>query len=144
LQTLNAVNPTPAQIQALTGSSVEGPIVMLNLLKFREKAAYEDGRDAHLSGLEAYLRYGAEMQKLVAAGGGRIVFNARAKALVIGDVEDPWDAVALVEYPSPQAFVQIVMSEQVAKIAHHRKAGLAGQLLIMCASTPPTPRTAGV
>jgi uncharacterized protein (DUF1330 family) len=134
MQILNAINPTPAQIQALVGSSVQGPIVMLNLLKFREKAAYEDGHDAHIPGVEAYMRYGVEMQKIVAAGGGRIVFNAQAKTLVVGEVEELWDAVALVEYPSPQAFVQLVTSEAVGSITHHRKAGLAGQLLIMCAA----------
>src|SRR5262245_26041028 len=119
MQILNAINPKPAQMQALIGSSVQGPIVMLNLLKFREKAAYDDGHDAHISGLEAYMRYGVEMQKIVAGGGGRIVFNAQSKMLVVGEVEDLWDAVVLVKYPSPQAFVQLVTSEAVGSITHH-------------------------
>jgi uncharacterized protein (DUF1330 family) len=134
MQVLNAVNPSPAQIQALVASAVPGPIVMLNLLKFRPNAAYDDGHDAHISGQEAYMRYGAPMQQLVAADGGRIIFSGQAQTMVIGEVGEQWDAVALLEYKSPQDFVRLATSEAVNKIAVHRKAGLTGQLLIMCTS----------
>lgn len=132
MQVVNAVMPTPAQIGALAATAGEGPITMLNLLKFKAQAAYEGASEPPMSGREAYMRYGEEVQRLVAAVGGRVIFNGRVAAQAIGDVEDQWDAVALVEYPSAASFVSMAMSEPMQKIAHHRKAGLEGQLLIMC------------
>jgi uncharacterized protein (DUF1330 family) len=51
--------------------------------------------------------------------------------LVIGEVEELWDAVAIVEYPSKATFQQLVMSPEVQAIEVHREAGFAGQLLIL-------------
>lgn len=132
MNVINAVMPAPEQIAALAASAEPGPIVMVNLLKFREKAAYDTPGEPEMSGQAAYMRYGEEVQKLVAKGGGRVIFQGAAKQLVIGQVEGAWDVVALVEYASPQAFVQMAMSPEMGTIAHHRKAGLEGQLLIMC------------
>ena len=70
------------------------------------------------------------MARLVQALGGRIRYSGRVTSLMIGEVEDLWDAVALAEYPSLAAFRAMAMSEDMGKIDHHRKAGLAGQLNI--------------
>ena len=59
----NRVQPDPEQIKEFL--EVDGPVTMVNLLKFREKAVYEDGRDPDISGAEAYGRYAKEMKKLV-------------------------------------------------------------------------------
>jgi uncharacterized protein (DUF1330 family) len=103
---------------------------MVNLLKFKPKAEYEDGSDAHLSGAEAYARYGEEVRKLVEALGGTFRYAGRVTDLMIGEVEELWDVVALMEYPSLAAFRQMAMSPEMHAIEHHRKAGLAGQLNI--------------
>jgi uncharacterized protein (DUF1330 family) len=126
----NAVLPRPDQIQGLLGLGGDAPIVMLNLLKFRETADYGDADEPPATGREAYMRYGEPMRRLVEAQGGRFVFSGRIDALAIGEVGDLWDVAALVEYPSRAAFVAIAMSPEVAALGHHRKAGLAGQLLI--------------
>ena len=126
----NALTPTPEQIQALLADSDEGPVAMLNLLKFRKKARYADGRETSLSGQDAYMLYGTEMVKIVAAGGGRILYSGVPTRLMIGQVEDEWDAVGIMEYPSRQGFVEIVSKPEVAEIGVHREAGLEGQLLI--------------
>ena len=126
----NALLPTPEQIQGLLTDSDEGPVAMLNLLKFREKAQYADGRETDLSGQEAYMLYGAEMKKIVEAGGGRFLYSGLPTRLMIGLVEDEWDAVGIVEYPSRKGFVEIVSKPEVATIGVHREAGLEGQLLI--------------
>lgn len=60
--------PRSEQIQALFAKAPEGPLVMLNLLKFKEKAIYPDRRETDLSGVEAYSIYSAEMKKLIEAG----------------------------------------------------------------------------
>jgi hypothetical protein len=128
----NAVYPTGEQLGALMALPKSGPVVMLNLLKFRAKAEYKDGRATELSGLEAYTLYGQLMTRFVTERGGKLHFTAPASAPVIGSVGEMWDMVALMEYPSPQAFVEIATSPEVAEFGVHREAGLAGQLLIPC------------
>lgn len=132
----NAVLPRGEQLQALLGAPGEGPIVMLNLLKFRERADYGERDDPPCSGREAYARYGDRMRDFVLSRGARILFTGRADALVIGEVAELWDAVALVEYPSRQAFVEIATAPELSGFHYHRAAGLAGQLLIQVTDTP--------
>ncbi|MCX8071822.1 MAG: DUF1330 domain-containing protein [Candidatus Binatia bacterium] len=127
----NRLYPDAGQIAHLQDeASPDGPIVMVNLLKFREKAQYPDGRDAHLSGREAYMRYGMEVAKLVEASGGRILFAGNVTFLTIGAAEELWDEVVLVEYPSRAAFLRMAMSPEWRAIEVHREAGLEGQLNI--------------
>jgi len=129
----NALYPTADRIGALMSDTSDTRIVMLNLLKFRGRAAYPDGRDSELSGREAYMRYGEKMQQLIVREGGRMVFSGEILSLVIGTVGELWDVAAMVEYPSSAAFARIVTSPEVAEIGVHRAAGLAGQLLIRVA-----------
>lgn len=129
----NALRPGDEQLKAFferAGTERDGPVIMVNLLKFRERAAYPDGHDAHLSGFEAYMRYGAEVSKIVARLGGRMVFSGAVDGLMLGEVGELWDQVALVEYPSRAAFLEMVMSPEYHAIEVHREAGLAGQLNI--------------
>lgn len=132
MQVENAVLPRHEQIADLLTLGGDAPIQMLNLLKFHEVAQYDDLAEPKISGREAYMRYGAPMSALVAQKGGRMLFSAAIDALVIGEVGELWDVAAIMEYPSRAAFVAIATSPEVAAIAHHRKAGLAGQLLIQC------------
>ena len=130
MQVINAVIPPMEQAMAFFGGTEDGPFVMVNLLKFKPKAEYEDGSDAHLTGAEAYARYGDEVRKLVEGLGGKIRYGGHVSGLMIGEVEELWDMVALAEYPSLAAFRQMALSPQMHAIEHHRKAGLAGQLNI--------------
>lgn len=126
----NAVMPSPEQAMGFFGAPEDGPFVMVNLLKFKPRAEYEDGSNADLTGEQAYMRYGEEVRKLVEGLGGRIRYQGRVTGLLLGEVEDLWDVVALAEYPSLAAFQQMAMSPEMHAIEHHRKAGLAGQLNI--------------
>ncbi len=130
MNVVNAVMPQPEQAMAFFGAPEDGPFVMVNLLKFHETARYEDGSDAHLSGAEAYARYGEAVRKLVEGLGGRVRYSGVVTGLMLGEVEDLWDMVALAEYPSLAAFRQMALSPEMHVIEHHRKAGLAGQLNI--------------
>jgi uncharacterized protein (DUF1330 family) len=129
----NAVYPTRSRVEALTADASGEPVVMLNLLRFRERAAYPDGRPSDLTGRQAYDLYAAAMQKVIEERGGRVVFGGDIASLVIGDVEDAWDTCVLVEYPSAAAFAATVTSPEVAEIGVHRAAGLEGQLLLRVA-----------
>ncbi|MGA6971487.1 MAG: DUF1330 domain-containing protein [Candidatus Binatus sp.] len=130
----NAVYPAPAGIQALGQDSSSTKIAMLNLLKFRDKAIYKDGRPDDISGREAYQRYATPMTKIVEREGGRVLFAGKIAGLVIGEVGQLWDLAAIMEYPSRAAFQRIVTLPEVAQISVHREAGLEGQLLIMTES----------
>lgn len=130
VQVSNEVVPNPSTAAAFFSGADDGPFVMVNLLRFRDKADYADGSDAHLSGRAAYERYGAEVRRMVEGLGGRVVYSGAVTGLLLGEVEDLWDAVALVEYPSLAAFRAMIRSPEMRAIEHHRVAGLAGQLNI--------------
>ena len=89
------LNPSAEQMRALRDLEIEGPVTMLNLLRFRP-----DG------GAEEYARYGEKAGSFLAASGARVRFLGRSVATVIGGEE--WDEVILVEYPSKEAFLGMV------------------------------------
>ncbi len=130
MEVVNEVLPAPARAMEFFGGEDDGPFVMVNLLKFKPFAEYPDGSDAHLSGREAYARYGVEVRKLIDGLGGCVRFSGAVSGLLLGEVEELWDAVALAEYPSLAAFRSMAMSPEMQAIEHHRLAGLAGQLNI--------------
>ena len=98
MQFTNEVTPSdPKQIEEMMAEGPEGPIYMVNLLKFRDKAEYADGRETNLTGREAYNIYAKEVTKLVEKFGGKAVFWGDTTALLLGQVDELWDEVALVE-----------------------------------------------
>ncbi len=125
----NQVQPDPENLQAFLSGAAE-PVVMVNLLRFKERAEYPDGRDGDLSGREAYERYASAMRGLVEAEGGRFLFGGEVESLLLGRTDDLWDVVGLVEYPTPQTLVKIASTPEFQEIEQHRMAGLAGQLNI--------------
>ncbi len=130
MEVVNEVLPSSARAMEFFSGDEDGPFVMVNLLKFKPFAEYPDGSEAHLSGREAYARYGVEVRKLIEGLGGRVRFSGEVSGLLLGEVEELWDAVALAEYPSLAAFRSMAMSPEMHAIEHHRLAGLAGQLNI--------------
>lgn len=131
MKVVNYVYPRLEQIMTLGQDPTPGPIAMVNLLKFHDRAQYPDGRAEDISGREAYMRYIAEMGPIVEAAGGRLLFSGDVRGLVIGEVEEMWDAVGIAEYPSRAEFYRIATSPEVQAIGVHREAGLTGQLLIL-------------
>lgn len=131
MNVVNHIYPTFDRLMALVQDPTPGPIAMVNLLKFHDQAQYKDGRSEQVSGREAYMRYIAEMGPIVEANGGRFLFSGDVKSLIIGDVDEMWDAVGIAEYPSRADFHRIATSPEVQAIGVHREAGLAGQLLIL-------------
>jgi uncharacterized protein (DUF1330 family) len=122
----NAVMPTPEQMRGTFMAPEDGPFVMVNLIKFRDRAAYASGED--VSGREAYMRYAKRMRVLCEANQARMIFSSQVVRLLLGEVEDLWDMVGLVEYPSRETFLRIAQSPEYREIEEHRIAGLAGQL----------------
>ena len=106
-------------------------IVMLNLLKYRAMAYYSDHRDEiPCSGEEAYQRYAALALPCVESVGGRIVYSGKSGASVIGPVDEKWDEIIVVEYPSIAAFQEMAFSDEYRSVAYHRAAALEDSRLI--------------
>lgn len=129
------VNPTPESIAALMRSHGDGPVHMINLLKFKAVADYPDGHEfAGSTGAEAYERYGRVAIANVVGLGGRLVSAGSFDASVIGDPGEDWDQIAIVEYPNTDAFLALVDTDGYLEATEHRTAGLERTRLI--AMTP--------
>ena len=96
----NKILPNDEQISGFLENPDLGPISMVNLLKFKKKAKYEDGRDTNLTGKEAYQLYSSEVINFVNKYGGEFLFAGSVSRLMLGEVEDMWDAVAIAKYPN--------------------------------------------
>ncbi len=119
--------PEGEQIQRLMEGPADTPVVMVNLLSFKERA---DGGNEGMTGQESYMRYGENMRKFVESKGGRFIWSGRVDSMVIGESDADFHVVGLVEYPSRKAFLEIASSAHVAEIGQDRAKGLAGQWLI--------------
>ena len=126
----NKVTPNEEQINGFLKNPEIGPISMVNLLKYKEKAIYDDGRDTNLSGEEAYGLYAAEVINLVEKYGGEFLFAGKVNRLMLGEVEEIWDSIAIAKYPNRKAMFEMTMDPEYQKIHVHRDAGLEGQLNI--------------
>jgi uncharacterized protein (DUF1330 family) len=129
----NALMPAPDQLESIFRTGKPAPMVMVNLLKFKPFAEYPNGRNAGMTGREAYAIYGAVVHHCLMQVGGRVLFSGDVTGLLLGQVDDLWDMVALAYYPSPQAMLEMVALPDYRGIEEHRFAGLAGQLNIRAA-----------
>lgn len=126
----NRMTHTQERRDVLVRDNDKGPVSMVNLLKFKDKAVYEDGRETQLSGLEAYNTYGVPMGKLIAEGGGKVTYTSEVDSLVVGEADELWDIVVILEYPSREKFLELISSPEAQLLQVHRTAGLAGQMLL--------------
>ncbi|OBA74536.1 DUF1330 domain-containing protein [Mycobacterium sp. 1554424.7] len=109
-----SLEPTPEQFAALAARPADEPVLMVNLLKFKTAG-----------GLESYLQYGQEVEPHLQRVGATLRYAGAAPTVVIGDGERPWwDVILIVEYPTPQAFIDMVTTPEYAKVHEHRAAAL--------------------
>lgn len=126
---MSNISPDPEKFRKLIEKH-QGPIVMINLLKFKAKAQGEEG-----TGAEAYGRYGSKVVKTTEVVGGKVLWSGRPESVLIGHSSDEWDAVALVQYPSPKALFEMGLMAEYQEIHKHREAGLERTVLIACTPT---------
>jgi|TARA_Y100000385_G_scaffold78625_1_gene79918 uncharacterized protein (DUF1330 family) len=130
MEVRNAVSPTKNQLKEFFEPEAKSPIYMVNLLKFYERAKYEDGRQSELTGREAYGLYARAVAQLITQVGGQVGFSGEVSRLMLGEVESLWDEVGIAMYPSRAAMMEMIQLPEYAEINIHRTAGLAGQLNI--------------
>ena len=104
-----------------------GPVVMVNLMRFRERSLDGDG-----SGWDAYLRYSALTVPMIKARGGTLLWTGNARAVALGAHDgNQWDYVALVHYPSVAAFIDMMTSaDYESRSDPHRRNGCAEHVII--------------
>ena len=126
----NHIHPSDQQLKALIAPGHDKPIYMVNLLKFKDKAEYPDGRETDLTGEQAFALYGEAMARILMGLGGGPMFSANVESLWLGQVEELWDAIVIAMYPNRRAMYDMLVSPEYQEAAIHRIAGLAGQLNI--------------
>ena len=133
---MSDIVPTTQQIQTMLENGPEGPMVMVNLLKYRETAAYPPTlpeAKENLTGRAAYQRYGMVALQHVTKRGGSIVWGGPQKFVMIGEDEgNIWDEVVCVRYPSREAFLDMTQDDDYLAAHYHREAGLEATVLLCC------------
>ena len=106
----------------------DGAIHMLNLVRLRAKAIYPDGRDA--SGRDAYRAYADESGPVFRRLGGTQVWVGAPQLMLIGPSDEAWDLVFIAQYPSGQAFIDMLRDPVYREAVKHRQAAVADSRLL--------------
>jgi len=126
------IDPTKEAFAALRGLALNHPVDMLNLVKLRDQATYEDGRTA--TGAEAYAAYGKASGSIFKGVGGEIIWSGEPQHIVIGPESETWDVAFIARYPTGQAFLDMVYDPKYQAIVFHRQAGVKNSRLIRTAT----------
>ena len=102
-------------------------VVMTRLLRFNERA---EGLEEDPSRIEAYHRYSEPLLRILEDNGGRLLWSGSAGPPVIGESQEPFHEIVVVEYPSVETYLELLTDERVAANDAYRQAGLACQWFI--------------
>lgn len=128
---MKTINPSTRDLSAFAQEAVDKkPIVMVNLLRFKEFADYGDHVEKNLTGRQAYGRYSKAVLPLLWEVGGQILWRGDVRNSFIAPKEESWDEVFLVYYPNRQAFINMVKSPAYQQIMSHRTAGTLDSRLL--------------
>jgi len=123
-----AISPNGDQFRELAAAPDDGPVVMLNLLKFKARA--DTGAEA--TGEQEYRAYGDAAVVMIEERGGSVIWAGRADQILIGDAAEDWDQVLLVQYPSRAAFLDMVSQPTYQDAHKHRESGLERTVVVAC------------
>lgn len=122
------VDPDRERFGSFKALSREHPIHMLNLIRLKDTAVYDDGQTA--TGAQAYAAYGRESGPIFRALGGRIVWSGEFELPLIGPADETWDICFIAEYPTAEAFISMIRDPDYQKAVRHRSAAVADSRLI--------------
>ena len=125
---LSYIDPERDQFEAFKALPRDEPVMMLNLLRFRDRAAYPDGREA--TGAEAYAAYGRESAPVFRRVGGDIVWRGRPELMLIGPRDKHWDLIFVARYPTAGAFLEMITDPVYREAVKHRQAAVLDSRLI--------------
>lgn len=139
------LDPTDESVRRLLERGIEGPVMMLNLLRFREQADYsafpELAPPEPISGSEAYDMYVRHTTPFLTAGGGSVEFFGTGGHNFVGPDDERWDVVMMIRQASVSDFFAFVTNEQYLAGIGHRAAALEDSRLLPIVEQP-LPRTA--
>ena len=134
MSTETYLNVDRSRLEAFLSLPANEPVVMLNLLRFREIADYNQSPELAppepISGQEAYRRYGEHALPMVRKAGGETLFSGAPGAFLIGPDSEEWDLALLVKYPSRAAFMKMISDDAYRAGAGHRSAALEDSRLL--------------
>ena len=107
----------------------DGPVWMVNLMSYRDRADYADGRSSEITGREADDLY-APIGPLAAIG-AEVVFVADVDTQFLQDTP-PWHRVGIVKYPSRRSFIEMQSRPDFKELHHHKDAGMAATIVMGC------------
>jgi hypothetical protein len=123
---------------ATTPPDEDGPVWMVNLMKYREVAAYDDGNPDGVSGREADDRYAPV--EILREIGAEVVFFGDVDTQLLGD-QPRWDRIGVVKYPTRRAFIEMQSRPDFRAKHEHKQAGMSETIVMGCqpAVVPPWP-----
>jgi len=131
-----SIDPTADQVRTLRDAPDDQPITMVNLLKYRAQARYEDDSELPCSGRDAYARYKhAFTQTVGTVSQAQVLFAGPVGHVFIGQAGRPetdWDDVLIVRYPSRSHFLAMMADATYREALRHRYAGLERTVLLQC------------
>jgi uncharacterized protein (DUF1330 family) len=134
------LEPTEESFTALLSRNLEGPVLMLNLLRFRDVADYSDSPelapDADISGEEAYRRYLAHTEPFLVESGGSLSVLGEGGNYLIGPQDERWDLMMLVKQESVASFAAFVSQEGYQAGVGHRTAALEDSRILPLVELP--------
>ena len=115
-----AVDPTGQDLKSFLADDPGGPVVMLNLLRYKA----DGGRESYAAYSRALVEGGH-----LARVGGELVYAGDGSTALVAEDGQAWDAVLVVRYPSRAAFAQMVADPDYQKVTHLRTEALEEAVL---------------
>jgi len=126
-----AIDPRGRDLKAFLADDPGGPVVMLNLLRFR--------RDDPEGGRASYAAYLAHFRAHAEPLGAEVLYLGEGSSALVAEDGQAWDAVLLVRYPSRQAFSAMVSDPAYQEGTHLRTEALSEAVLQATTPWEPAP-----
>ena len=135
------LDPEREQFEQFKALPRDTPIHMLNLIKLKQTASYEDGtvyQDGTVTtGAEAYAAYGRESGPIFQRVGGKILWRGKPESMLIGPLDEHWDIAFIAYYPNSGAFLDMVTDPDYQRAVKHRQAAVDTSRLLRHGELPP-------
>jgi uncharacterized protein (DUF1330 family) len=128
------LNPTDESGKQLFSKGIEGEVVMLNLLRFKDVADYSQSPDLapekSITGKAAYQIYIDQTSPFLAKSVGEVMFLGQCDHFFIGPMAEKWDLMMLIKQKSLNSFLAFASDPQYQKVLGHRAAALIDSRLL--------------
>lgn len=134
------IDPSRSNFDAFKALPRNTLIHMLNLVRYRPRAAYPEGHShasRNLTGAEAYAEYGRTSEAVFTRVGGQTIWRGKMEAMVTGPSDESWDNAFIAQYPHAGAFLAMVTDPDYKLAVVHRQAAVLTSRLIRLAPADP-------